>query len=223
MMAPVDVITPDRDFSKYPFVVAPAYQLMDQNIIDRFTEYERNGGHLVLTCRSGQKDRRGHLPEMLWAQQIYPLVGARIPFYDLLPVGVNGQVTAGGKGYAWGSWGEMWNQMPARKCWRSMRISSNPRRTAAVTHKLGKGTVTYIGVDTLDGELERTLMHRVYESAGAAPENLDRNFIVNWRDGFWVATNFASKTESIPAAAGAQILVGKREVPPGGAAVWIER
>lgn len=31
MMAPVDVITPDRDFSKYPFVVAPAFQLSTRN------------------------------------------------------------------------------------------------------------------------------------------------------------------------------------------------
>ncbi len=68
-------------------------------------------------------------------------------------------------------------------------------RAAAVTHKLGRGTVTYIGVDTLDGELERVLLHRVYESAGAAPANLDPNFLVDWRDGFWVATNFASQTE----------------------------
>jgi len=89
-----------------------------------------------------------------------------------------------------------------------------------VTHKLGRGTVTYIGVDTLDGELERELLHRVYESAGAAPANLDPNFLVDWRDGFWVATNFASQPEAIPAGASAHLLVGGREVPPGGVAVW---
>lgn len=95
-------------------------------------------------------------------------------------------------------------------------------RPSAVTHKLGNGTVTYIGVDTLDGELERALLHQVYRSAGAVPANLDPNFVVNWRDGFWVATNFTGKTESIPAAE-AQILVGEREVPPGGATVWMKR
>ncbi len=79
-------------------------------------------------------------------------------------------------------------------------------RPAAVTHKLGRGTVTYIGVDTLDGELERALLRRVYQSAGAQPANLDPSFLVDWRDGFWVATNFASKTETIPASASGEHL-----------------
>src|SRR5207237_485226 len=63
MMAPVDVITADRDFSRYPFVMAPAYQLVDEELIRHFTEYVQNGGHLILTCRTGQKDPRGHLWE----------------------------------------------------------------------------------------------------------------------------------------------------------------
>ncbi len=94
---------------------------------------------------------------------------------------------------------------------------------AAVTHKLGKGSVTYIGVDTLDGELERALIHEVYQSSGAAPANLDPNFLIDWRSGFWVATNFTSKMQRIPASSNAQILVGQRDIPPAGATVWIER
>jgi len=92
-----------------------------------------------------------------------------------------------------------------------------------VTRKLGRGTVTYIGVDSLDGELERALMRQVYQAAGAAPANLAPGFVVDWRDGFWVATNFASQPQTVPAPANASLLVGNREVPPGGAAVWTER
>jgi len=222
MMAPVDVITADRDFSKYPFAVAPAYQLVDDDLIRRFTEYVQNGGHLVLTCRTAQKDMRGHLWEALWAAPIYPLIGARIPFYDLLPVGVNGHVTANGKQYAWGSWGDILQPDAGTEILAHYADQFYTGRAAAVHHKLGKGTVTYIGVDTLDGELERALLHRVYASAGAAPADLDPNFLVDWRDGFWVATNFASQPEQIPAAASAQILVGDRTVPPGGATVWMD-
>src|SRR5947209_14642125 len=105
--APVDVITAERDFAKYPFVVAPAYQLISQELVDRFTAYVQNGGHLVLTCRTGEKDMLGHLGEGPWAQPILGLIGAKIPIYDDLPVGVNGHVTAEGKSYAWGSWGDV--------------------------------------------------------------------------------------------------------------------
>ena len=222
MMAPVDVITADRDFSKYPFVIAPAYQLVDEDLIRRFTDYVENGGHLILTCRTAQKDPRGHLWEAPWAAPIYPLIGARIPFYDLLPIGVNGHVTANGKQYSWGSWGDILQPDAGTEVLAQYADQFYSGRGAAVHHKLGKGTVTYIGVDTLDGELERALLHRLYESAGAAPANLDPNFLVDWRDGFWVATNFASQPEQIPAGANAQILVGERSVPPGGATVWID-
>ncbi|MGA8030563.1 MAG: beta-galactosidase [Bryobacteraceae bacterium] len=222
MMAPVDVITADRDFSHYPFVVAPAYQLVDEDLIRRFTDYAQNGGHLVLTCRTAQKDPRGHLWEAPWAGPILPLIGATIPIYDLLPVGVTGHVRASGKEYAWGSWGDILEPQPGTEVLAQYTDEFYSGRAAAITRKLGRGTVSYIGVDTLDGELERALLHRIYQTAGAAPANLDPNFLVDWRDGFWVATNFASQAEQAPASAAAQILVGARNVPPGGTAVWLD-
>ena len=85
MMAPVDVVTEDRDLSRYPFVVAPAYQLIDEALVAKWTAYAENGGNLVLTARSGQKDRRGHFPETLWVERLYGLIGAKLPIYDVLP------------------------------------------------------------------------------------------------------------------------------------------
>ncbi len=93
-------------------------------------------------------------------------------------------------------------------------------KAAAVTHKLGRGSVTYIGVDTLDGDLERVLLRGVYQAAGVNVGSLEPNFLVDWRDGFWVATNFSSKAAVIPAGAEAKILLGGRSVAPGGVAVW---
>ncbi len=221
--APVDVLTPDRDFSGYPFVIAPAYQLVDDDLIHRFQSYAENGGNLILTCRTGQKDLRGHLWEAPWAAPIYPLIGAKIPFYDDLPVGVNGHVQANGKSYAWGSWGDILEPESGTQILAKYTDQFYAGRPAAITRKLGKGTVTYIGVDTLDGELERALVAQVYAAAGTTPSNLDPNFIVDWRAGFWTATNFTSKTETIPASVSAQVLIGQREVPPGGVAIWMEK
>lgn len=138
-------------------------------------------------------------------------------------MGINGHVASAGKTYAWGSWGDVLQPDAGTEVLAQYTDQFYSGRPAAVTHKLGRGTVTYIGVDTLDGELERALMHRVYQAAGAAPANLDPNFLVDWRDGFWVATNFTSQPESIPASSSAQMLIGSRQVPPGGVAVWTER
>jgi len=95
-------------------------------------------------------------------------------------------------------------------------------KAAAVTRKLGKGTVTYIGVDTTTGDLEAALLRKIYTTAGAAPANLKADFLVAWRDGFWVATNFTSTAQPVPARAGAPLLLGTRSLPPGGVAVWVE-
>ncbi|HWF48216.1 MAG TPA: beta-galactosidase [Bryobacteraceae bacterium] len=222
MMAPVDVITADRDFSNYGFVVAPAYQLVSQDLVDRWTEYARNGGHLILTCRTAEKDRNGHLWEALWAQPIYALIGGRIPFYDDLPDTLAGTVTSAGLQYKWGSWGEILDPDPSTEVLARYTDQFYAGRAAAITHKFGKGTVTYVGVDTLNGDLERAILHRVYEAAGVAPANLDEDFQIDWRDGFWVATNFTSKPERIPAAPGTHLRLGSAEVPPGGVAVWTD-
>ena len=222
VMAPVDVITPDREFKSYPFVVAPAYQLVSDEIIQRFKDYAENGGHLILTCRTGQKNMQGHLRETLWDAIIYPLIGAKIPYYDVLPGHLEGHVSANGKSYAWGSWGDIVEPDADTQVLATYADQFYAGKAAAVTHKLGKGTVTYIGVDTLDGELERALIHKIYADAGTNPPDLAPNFIIDWRDGFWVATNFASQNEEIPAPADAHIYVGERNVVPGGATVWAQ-
>ena len=141
----------------------------------------------------------------------------------LLPVGINGQVTANGKSYAWGSWGDVLEPDSGTEVPAKYSDQFYAGRPAAVTRKLGKGTISYIGVDTLDGELEGSLLHQVYQTAGAAPANLDPNFLIDWRGGFWVATNSASRTERIPAGAKDQVLAGERDVVPSGLTVWIDR
>ena len=45
-------------------------------------------------------------------------------------------------------------------------------KTAAVTRKLGKGSVTYIGVESLGGELETHLLRGVFTRAGVKVEYL---------------------------------------------------
>jgi len=60
------------------------------------------------------------------------------------------------------------------------------------------------------------------QDAGVDPANLDPRFVVDWRDGFWVATNFTSKDQKIPAAS-ANIIVGGQQLAPGAATVWKEK
>jgi beta-galactosidase len=219
---PVDVITEDKDFTKYPFLVAPACQLVDTNLIQRWTRYAENGGNLVLTCRTGQKDRRGHLWEAPWAAPIHGLIGASISFYDVLPKPYQARVKAGDKVYDWAVWGEILAPREGTTTLAQYADQFYEGKTAAITRKLGKGSVTYIGVESLGSELETDLLRGVFDRAGVKVESFDDGFTVDWRDGFWVATNFTEKKQAAPIPPGAKILVGPRELPPAGVAVWQE-
>ena len=220
ILAPVDVIPEEKDFSNYPFVVAPSYQLIDQALIGRLTRYVQDGGTLIMTCRSGQKDRRGQLWETLWAQPIYDLIGAAIPRYDVLPEGRNGTVSVSGKIYQWGTWGDLLEPRAGTETLAKYNDQFY-KGTAAVTwHALGKGHVAYIGVDSIGGEFEADMLKQIYEKAGVKTATLPLDFMVDWRDGFWVATNFTDNDVNVPAATGTKMVIGTSLVPPGGVTIW---
>ena len=71
-------------------------------------------------------------------------------------------------------------------------------------------------MDTLNGDLEADLIRSIYGKALGLP----LNFMVDWRDGFWVASNFTDLAQPIPAPATAKIISGSRVVPAGGTTIW---
>ena len=68
--APVDFISEAKNLSDYPVVIAPTYQLADKELVDKWITYVKNGGNLILTCRTAQKDRYGRLPEAPFGSMI---------------------------------------------------------------------------------------------------------------------------------------------------------
>ena len=93
---------------------------------------------------------------------------------------------------------------------------------AALTRSLGKGSVTYIGADSTTGSLEAHLMRQVYARANIATEDFAEGFLVDWRDGFWIATNSTERPQTAPVPDNASLLIGTREVPIAGVTVWRE-
>ena len=105
--APVDFVSEQKELTEYPVVIAPAYQLADKELVNKWIAYVKNGGNLVLTCRTAQKDRYGRLPEAPFGSMITPLTGNEMNFYDLLLPEDPGTVVMNGKQYAWNTWGEI--------------------------------------------------------------------------------------------------------------------
>jgi beta-galactosidase len=219
---PVDIVGEDRELSTYPVVIAPAYQMVDKPLIDKWKKYVENGGHLILTCRTGLKDRNGHFFEAPWADAISGLIGSKISIYDELSAETKANVSFNGKNYVWNNWGDILEPFTGTETWATYADQFYAGKASVVHHKLGRGTVTYIGTDTENGKLEKEVLKKTYETAGISVDEQPEGVIVNWRDGFWVAINYSSTKVNINIPQNAKIIFGSSELDIAGVAVWQE-
>ena len=218
--APVDIIDETHDFSQYPVLIAPAYQLLDKNLIARWKEYAEKGGHLVLTCRTGQKDREAHLWNEKLSAPIYDLIGAKSLFFDMLPISAKGEVFADGKSYEWNNWADVVEPSGNAKVWAVYNDQFYKGKASVTSSKIGKGTVTFIGTDTDDGKLEKAMLKKVYANAGIQVEDFPEGVVVQWRHGFGIAMNYSSEKQEINIPSGARILIGQKQLNPAEVVIW---
>jgi beta-galactosidase len=218
--APLDVVSEEADFNSYPVLIAPAYQLVDEELVRKWTRYVEQGGNLVLTCRTGQKKRNGQLWEAPWAAPIRPLIGADVSFFDLLLEDGRGTVTSNGKTYEWNVWADVLKPNEGTESLAKYSNQFYAGQTAVTYRRLGRGSVTYVGVQTKDGRLERDVLREVYRRAHLTTEDYPQGVYVDWRDGFWVAVNYSSTPAEIGAAKGAEIIYGTQPLKPADVLVW---
>lgn len=218
--APVDFIVDSMEFSNYPVLIAPAYQQIDKTLIDKLTAYANNGGNLILTCRTGYKDREMHLWEAKFAAPIYNLIGAEIEFYDLPMPHAQDSVIMDNKRYAWKTWGDILKPAQGTNVLAKYNGDYYAGKPAVITRKLGKGTVTFVGIDSNDGLLENDLLKKLYGQWKIQVENYPEGIIVEYRDGFGIAVNYSDKKYTLNIPEDANILIGSKEISTAGVTVW---
>lgn len=81
---PVDFIREGDKMDEYKLVFAPLSILMDEESAGRYGDYVRNGGHLVMTMRSGAKDRENVCSQSTLPGYLADLLGINIHEYDCL-------------------------------------------------------------------------------------------------------------------------------------------
>ncbi|MDO6430301.1 beta-galactosidase [Flavitalea sp. BT771] len=220
--APVDVIPPTADLSKYRFLIIPAYEMVDSPLVKKWTDYAANGGHLIITCRTATKDRRGHFWEAGWAAPISGLIGAHVQATDMLPASGKGDILMRSSHYAWNNWADLLVPDKNTEVLATYDNQFYKGTAAVVRRKVGKGTVTYIGADTDGSDLEKSLLRDAYADAGAGAEDYPPGVYVYWRDGFYIAVNYSSATYVMNVPADAKIIIGEKNVKPAGVLVWRE-
>lgn len=218
--APVDFIGEDHDFNAYPFLIVPAYQLADPELVNRWTQYAKQGGHLVLTCRTAQKDRFGRFPEAPFGAMLTELTGNELEFYDLLLPDDPGRVEMDGKSFAWNTWGEILRPGAGVDVWAAYQDEFYAGKPAVTTRRLGKGTVTYVGVDTTDGGLEQEVLRKLYAHCGVGVLELPYGVTLDYRNGLGIVLNYRDRPYQFELPKGAKPLIGETEIPTAGVLVF---
>jgi beta-galactosidase len=132
-------------------VVAPGLNVFSDAIAKNLVEYVRQGGHLVLGQRSGMKDEDNGLQPASQPGPLAELLGGRVEQYYALtdPVPVEGKFgSVQGKSMQGKLWAELLSakaddvEVLARYGKSNGWLDGQP---AAITRKVGKGRITYIG------------------------------------------------------------------------------
>lgn len=218
--APMDFISEQDDFTDYPFLIAPAYQLADSALVQKWKNYAKQGGHLILTCRTAQKDRNGHFYEAGWAAPIRTLIGADIDFFDMLVPDTFGTIQSGNNRFLWNTWGEVLSPHSGTEVLATYGDQFYKGKAVVITRTAGKGSVTFIGAASADGLLERHIVRTVYERAGVSIEDLPRGVYQEWRDGFFVAVNYTDHPFQVHIPPGSAILTGSNPLQPASVVIW---
>ena len=165
----IDILPPTARLDKYKLVVAPGLNVISAAITNNLIEYVRQGGHLVLGQRSGMKDDDNGLQPARQPGPLADLLGGRVEqFYALVdPIPVEGKFgTAQGK-----LWAELLSakagdvEVLARYGKSNGWLDGQP---AAITRRVGKGRITYIGA-WLDDTGMSAAAHWMSEISGVKP------------------------------------------------------
>ncbi|NJO92460.1 MAG: hypothetical protein HC831_28430 [Chloroflexia bacterium] len=185
-------------------------------------DYVTNGGHLIITCRTAVKKRDGHIWEADWVAPISSLIGARVRATDMLSDYNKGDILMNTKHYIWNNWADLLEPEKGVKILATFNNQFYKGQAVVVKRTLGKGSVTYIGVDTDDSKLEKDIVRDIYLSAGATTEDYPQGIYIYWRDGFYVAVNYSSDNYTMNIPESAKILIGDKILKPARVLVWSE-
>ena len=139
----VDIVTPDKDLSKYDLVVAPMLYMMSQDTMDKFTAYVQAGGKLVSGYISGTVDEND-LVYPGYPKQLSKLFGIKQLEVDTLyPTQTNG-ISYNGKTYTVKDYAAVLENLSATVL-GTFDTDFYAGGAALTAHGVGAGTAYFIG------------------------------------------------------------------------------
>ena len=163
-----DFVPESGDFGKYKLLIAPLQYLMNKDLEDKYFEYVKNGGHLVLTMRTGVKDKYNVcMTERELPGRLSELTGVEVLDYDCLNE-TSVKVEFLGKEYDSFIWSDL---MRTEKTVEIMGTYASEfyKGEACITKNLyEKGICYYVGTEPGE-ELMEAFLFNLSKMAGVKP------------------------------------------------------
>jgi beta-galactosidase len=150
---PVDFVQDKDDLSKYKLVIAPLQYLMTPELEQHYIDYVANGGHLVLTMRTGVKDEHNIcMTEYELPGRLKGICGIEVPEYDCL-LGTKAGVLYGKTEYEVEKWCDIIDLKGAKEL--AQYSTGFYKQTPAITeNNYGKGVTWYVGTEPSEELME---------------------------------------------------------------------
>ncbi|MGB8252728.1 MAG: beta-galactosidase [Anaerolineaceae bacterium] len=166
---PVDIISADAHLDKYKLVIAPTLIILQDNQVNELNKFVANGGHLILTIRTGMKDRFNAFFHQRQPGPLASVAGVEVEeFYALQePVPVIGDQFQGTSRL----WAERLKLVDDNtKTLASFGVSNGwlDGQPAITVHPSGRGLVYYMGA-YLDEESQQVFINQLLEEMGLRP------------------------------------------------------
>ena len=164
---PINFLSDTADFSGYRLLIAPLQYLMDPELAQRYRSYVHDGGTLVLTMRTGVKDRNNQcVSDRPLPGELGDILGLEIYEYDCLRE-LTAKIDWDGQKYEGYKWCDIITPQTAQTLARydAEYYAGTP---AITVNSYGKGKVYYVGTE-MSPELADRLAEEWIQQGEAMP------------------------------------------------------
>ncbi|WP_420145483.1 beta-galactosidase [Sphingobium sp.] len=160
----VDIVEAAGPLDTYKLVVAPNLAILTPQMTEKLTAFVKNGGHLILGPRSGMRDEYDRLQPRRQPGPLADLLGGQVEQYYALDEAVE---VGTGKATMWAE--DLTAKSPDTQVLLRYGKANGwlDGHAAALTRKVGKGRITYVGA-LLDKGLMKTLIDDALKDANVA-------------------------------------------------------
>ncbi len=211
---PVDFVPADGDFQKYRLLIAPLQYLMSPELEDKYMEYVRQGGRLVLTMRTGVKDMNNLcMTEFELPGRLAQLAGVEVLDYDCLRDDEVNVLFEGESLQAY-IWSDLMRLLPGTKVLASYNSQFYAGEPCMTEHSYGKGICYYVGTQPGDVLMDK-FMAQICRKAGVNSilppvAEVECTIRENDKERFLFVINHARETKNYQVLQGWKLIKGRQ-------------